>query len=106
MTQTESAEGRGSDGGRTRCGHRIEIRISGLLPIGLRHGLATRSQSPVRSGGWGSLRTINQCHEAHLRRDLRRQALEQAGQRGPLNRSAYAELMHELDLDSSTVPTR
>ena len=51
-------------------------------------------------------KAIRQCHEAHLRRDLLHQALEQARQRGLLNRSAYAELMHELDFDSATVPTR
>jgi predicted transcriptional regulator of viral defense system len=51
-------------------------------------------------------KAILQCHEAHMRRDLLRQALEQARQRGLLNRSAYAELMHEAGFDPATVPTR
>jgi hypothetical protein len=50
-------------------------------------------------------KAIRQCH-AHLRRDLLHQALEQARERGLLNRSAYAELMHELDFDPATTPTR
>jgi hypothetical protein len=35
-----------------------------------------------------------------------RQALEQARERGLLNRSAYAQLMHEAGFDPATVPTR
>ena len=34
-------------------------------------------------------KAIRQCHEAHLRRDLLRQALDQARERGLVNRSAY-----------------
>jgi hypothetical protein len=51
-------------------------------------------------------KAIRQCHEAHLRRDLLRQALEQARQRGLLTRGAYAELMHEAGFDPATAPTR
>jgi predicted transcriptional regulator of viral defense system len=51
-------------------------------------------------------KAIHQCHEAHLRRDLLRQALEYARQRGLLDRNAYAELMHELNFDPTTAPTR
>ncbi len=51
-------------------------------------------------------KAIRQCHEAHLRRDLLRQALEQARERGLLNRSAYTELMHEAEFDPATMPTR
>lgn len=51
-------------------------------------------------------KAIRQCHEAYLRRDLLRQALEQVRERGLLNRSAYAELMHEVGFDPATAPTR
>lgn len=49
---------------------------------------------------------IRQCHAAHLRRDLLRQALEDARQRGLISRDAYQELMGELDFDTATIPTR
>jgi predicted transcriptional regulator of viral defense system len=51
-------------------------------------------------------KAIRQCHEANLRRDLLRQALEDAKQKGLLTRSSYDDLMHELEFDSATVPTR
>jgi predicted transcriptional regulator of viral defense system len=51
-------------------------------------------------------KAIRQCHAAHLRRDLLRQALEDARQRGLVSRDAYQELMRELDFDTATVPTR
>jgi predicted transcriptional regulator of viral defense system len=51
-------------------------------------------------------KAIRQCHEANLRRDLLRQALEEAKQHGRLTRSAYDDLMHELEFDPATVPTR
>jgi predicted transcriptional regulator of viral defense system len=51
-------------------------------------------------------KAIRQCHEANVRHDLVRQALEDAKQRGLLTRSAYAELMRELEFDSATAPTR
>ncbi len=51
-------------------------------------------------------KAIRQCHGAHLRRDLLRQALEQARERGLLGRRAYAEIMHELRFDPATAPTR
>jgi predicted transcriptional regulator of viral defense system len=51
-------------------------------------------------------KAIRQCHAAHLRRDLLRQALEDARQRGLVSRDAYQELMGELDFDTATVPTR
>jgi predicted transcriptional regulator of viral defense system len=44
-------------------------------------------------------RAIHQCHEAHLRRDLLRQATEQARQRGLLNDDAYIALMRDLGVD-------
>lgn len=51
-------------------------------------------------------KAIRQCHEANLRRDLLRQALEDAKQRGLLTRGTYSELMHEFEFDSATAPTR
>jgi predicted transcriptional regulator of viral defense system len=53
-----------------------------------------------------SAKAIRQCHEANLRRDLLRQALEDAKRRGLLTQSAYGELMHELEFDPATAPTR
>jgi predicted transcriptional regulator of viral defense system len=49
-------------------------------------------------------KAIRQCSEANLRRDLLRQALEDAKQHGLLTRGAYSELMHELAFDAATVP--
>jgi predicted transcriptional regulator of viral defense system len=51
-------------------------------------------------------KAIRQCDEANLRRDLLRQALEDAKQKGLLTRSAYGGLMQELEFDSATAPTR
>jgi predicted transcriptional regulator of viral defense system len=51
-------------------------------------------------------KAIRQCHEAHLRRDLLRQALEDAQRRGLLSGSAYEELMHEFALNPASTPTR
>lgn len=51
-------------------------------------------------------KAIRQCHGTHLRRDLLRQALEQARNRGLLSRSAYEELMRETGFHRETVPTR
>jgi predicted transcriptional regulator of viral defense system len=51
-------------------------------------------------------KAIRQCHAAHLRRDLLRQALEDARQRGLVSRDAYQELMGELDFDAAVSPTR
>jgi predicted transcriptional regulator of viral defense system len=51
-------------------------------------------------------KAIRQCHAAHLRRDLLRQALEDARHHGLVNRDAYQELVRELDFDAATVPTR
>jgi predicted transcriptional regulator of viral defense system len=51
-------------------------------------------------------KAIRQCDAAHLRRDLLRQALEDAKQRGLISRDAYQELMGELKFDAATVPTR
>jgi predicted transcriptional regulator of viral defense system len=51
-------------------------------------------------------KTIRQCHATNLRRDLLRQALEDAEQHGLLTRGAYDDLMRELEFDPATVPTR
>lgn len=51
-------------------------------------------------------KAIRQCQAAHLRRDLLRQALEDARQRGLLAGDVYGELMGELGFDTATVPTR
>lgn len=51
-------------------------------------------------------KAVRQCHETHLRRDLLRQAIEDAKQRGLLTRGAYDELMHELEFDPATARTR
>jgi hypothetical protein len=51
-------------------------------------------------------KAIRQCHETYLRRDLLRQAMEQARERGLLTRGAYAELMHVAGFNPATVPTR
>jgi predicted transcriptional regulator of viral defense system len=51
-------------------------------------------------------KAIRQCHDAHLRRDLLRQALEDAKRRGLVTRAEYNRLMHELDFDQAVVPTR
>jgi predicted transcriptional regulator of viral defense system len=44
---------------------------------------------------------IRQCHRAHLRRDLLRQALANARGRGLVTHAEYSELLHELELDSA-----
>ena len=51
-------------------------------------------------------KAIHQCDEAKMRRDLLRQALEDAKRKGLLTRSAHDTLMRELDFDAATVPTR
>jgi hypothetical protein len=51
-------------------------------------------------------KAIRQCHEAHLRRDLLRQALEGAKSRGLVRGAEYNGLMHELDFDPAVAPTR
>ena len=51
-------------------------------------------------------KAIRQCHDAHLRHDLLRQALEDARRRGLVTRAEYNGLMHELDFDPSAAPTR
>lgn len=51
-------------------------------------------------------KAIRQCHEEHLRRDLLRQAVEQARQHGLLDRGSYRELMHEIGFNHKTTPTR
>jgi predicted transcriptional regulator of viral defense system len=51
-------------------------------------------------------KAIRQCHATNLRRDLLRQALEDAEQHGLLTRGAYDDLMRELEFDPDTVPTR
>jgi predicted transcriptional regulator of viral defense system len=51
-------------------------------------------------------KAIRQCHEAHLRRDLLRQALEGAKSRGLVTGAEYNGLMHELDFDPAVAPTR
>ncbi len=51
-------------------------------------------------------KAIRQCHEASLRRDLLRQALEDAKQRGLLAGGAYDDLMRELEFDPATAPAR
>ncbi len=51
-------------------------------------------------------KAIRQCHETHLRRDLLRQALEDAKQHGLLTHSAYNDLMNKLKFDTAKAPTR
>jgi predicted transcriptional regulator of viral defense system len=51
-------------------------------------------------------KAIRQCHEAHLRRDLLRQALEEAKDRGLIKRREYSQLADELQFDVAAVPTR
>lgn len=51
-------------------------------------------------------KAIRQCQAAHLRRDLLRQALEDAREQGLLTGDAYGELMRELRFDRTTSPTR
>ncbi len=51
-------------------------------------------------------KAIRQCHDTHMRRDLLRQAVDQARGRGLLDRSAYEELMREIGFDPETVPAR
>ncbi len=51
-------------------------------------------------------KAIRQCHDAHLRRDLLRQALEDAKRRGLVTRAEYNGLMRELDFDPAAAPTR
>jgi hypothetical protein len=51
-------------------------------------------------------KAIRQSHAASMRRDLLRQALEDAKRQGLLTRAAYGELMHELQFDAATAPTR
>jgi predicted transcriptional regulator of viral defense system len=51
-------------------------------------------------------KAIRQCHEARLRRDLLRQALEDAKRQGLVNRSEYHGLTRELEFDTSVVASR
>lgn len=51
-------------------------------------------------------KAIEQCHHAHFRRDLLRQALEDAKRGGLVSRTEYSGLMHELDFDLAVAPTR
>jgi predicted transcriptional regulator of viral defense system len=51
-------------------------------------------------------KAIRQCHAESLRRDLLRQALEDAKQQGLVTRTVYGELMHELQFDAANIPTR
>jgi predicted transcriptional regulator of viral defense system len=51
-------------------------------------------------------KAIRQCHEAHLRRDLLRQALEEAKDQGLIKRREYIQLADELQFDVAAVPTR
>jgi predicted transcriptional regulator of viral defense system len=51
-------------------------------------------------------KAIRQCYQAHFRRDLLRQALEDAKRRGLITRAEYNKLMHELEFDPTVAPTR
>lgn len=51
-------------------------------------------------------KAIRQCHESNLRRDLLRQALEDAKRGGLITRGQYGELVGELDFDTTLAPTR
>jgi predicted transcriptional regulator of viral defense system len=51
-------------------------------------------------------KAIHQCDQAHLRRDLLRQALGDAKRRGLVTRAEYSRLMQELDFGPATLPTR
>lgn len=51
-------------------------------------------------------KAIRQCHEAHLRRDLLRQALEEAKEQGLVDRHEYKRLADELGFSAGQVRTR
>jgi len=51
-------------------------------------------------------KAIRQCREAHFRRDLLRQALEDAKQQGLINRRVYNELLEELEFDPAVAANR
>ncbi len=51
-------------------------------------------------------KAIRQCSRAHFRRDLLRQAIEDAKRRGLVTRAEYNRLMHELDFDPAIAPAR
>jgi predicted transcriptional regulator of viral defense system len=51
-------------------------------------------------------KAIRQCHRAHLRRDLLRQALEDAKRRGLVTGTEYNGLMHDLEFDRAVAPSR
>lgn len=49
---------------------------------------------------------LRQCHRAHLRRDLLRQALEDGKRRGLVTRTDYDRLIRELEFDPTVAPSR
>jgi len=51
-------------------------------------------------------KAIRECEQAHARRDLLRQALEDGKRRGLVSRADYGRLMEELAFDFASVPTR
>ncbi len=51
-------------------------------------------------------KAIRQCDQAHARRDLLRQALEEGKRRGLLSRAEYNGLMVELAFDPASAPIR
>lgn len=51
-------------------------------------------------------KAIRQCHEAQFRRDLLRQALEDAKRQRLIDRRAYNELLEELEFDPAVAGTR
>lgn len=51
-------------------------------------------------------KAIRQGQQAHMRRDLLRQATEDARARGLLRRDAYERLMRELGFEPGSIPTR
>jgi predicted transcriptional regulator of viral defense system len=51
-------------------------------------------------------KAIRQCHDSNLRRDLLRQALEDARREGLITRAQYGELVDELGFDPTLAPTR
>lgn len=51
-------------------------------------------------------KAIHQCHRAHFRRDLLRQALEDAKRRGLVSRTEHTGMMREFDFDLAVASSR
>jgi hypothetical protein len=84
---------------------RSHALIGALLDsaVDSRAGAGLTVSDPFSGGGTVAIEAARR-HTAHLRRDLLRQALEDARQRGLVSRDAYQELMGELDFDAAARP--